>query len=80
MGKNVIEYLLPGHPNRVCNLISENIVDYYQTKDSSSKIDIICTLKNNLSIINGTIECKEHTDTAEIVKNNPNFLRVHFGY
>ena len=74
MGKNVIEYLLPGHPNRVCNLISENIVDYYQTKDSSSKIDIICTLKNNLSIINGTIDCKERTDTAEIVKNNLTLL------
>jgi len=74
MSREIIEYLLPSHPIRVSNTISEKIVDVCLKQHKESNIDVNTILKNQISISSGMVVPKLNVDTSECVSNISEFL------
>ena len=48
----------PGHPDKICDQISDAILDAYLKEDKDSRVAIECFVKNNLLVIGGEATSK----------------------
>ena len=68
------EYLLTsesvteGHPDKVCDQISDAILDEYLKKDSDSRVAVETMISNNLLVIAGEVTSKSKVNIEEIAK------------
>ncbi|MDY2987891.1 MAG: methionine adenosyltransferase [Peptoniphilus sp.] len=68
------EYLLTsesvteGHPDKVCDQISDAILDEYLKKDSDSRVAVETMISNNLLVIAGEVTSKSKINIEEIAK------------
>ena len=49
------ESVFRGHPDKLCDQISDAILDEYLLKDKDSRVAIECSIKDNLVIIFGEV-------------------------
>ena len=49
-----------GHPDKICDQISDAILDEFLKQDSKSKVAVECFITNNLLVIGG--EAHSHAD------------------
>jgi S-adenosylmethionine synthetase len=57
-----------GHPDKVCDQISDLILDYFISKDPESRVAAECFVKNNFVLIGGEITSKSEINEKEIDK------------
>jgi len=57
-----------GHPDKICDQISDVILDAYLKKDKESKVAIECFVKGDLFLIGGEITSKADVNIEEIVR------------
>ena len=67
--KNILtcESVTEGHPDKVCDLISDSILDAYLKKDSKSRVAIECMVGKNNLMITGEVTSKSKVDIKKIV-------------
>ncbi len=62
------ESVTKGHPDKVCDLISDSILDAYLEKDPSAHIAVETVAKNNTVIVAGEISSTAHVDVEAVVR------------
>ena len=60
------ESVSEGHPDKVCDRISDAIVDLYLGKDSVSRLGVETLVTTNLIVIAGETRCSQEVTKAEI--------------
>jgi S-adenosylmethionine synthetase len=64
----VVETVLAGHPDKVCDQIADAIVDEYLRRDPESSIDLNVLGSNGMLMIGGEVTSKADFDLAELAK------------
>ena len=62
------ESVFRGHPDKLCDQISDAILDEYLLKDKDSRVAIECSIKDNLVIIFGEVTSKAHVNLEKVAK------------
>lgn len=63
-----IEVPLMGHPDKVCDVLVESVVDEYLRRDPESRMDIQALGSNGMVMLGGVVESKADFDVAEIAR------------
>lgn len=58
-----------GHPDKVCDQISDTILDMYLSMDPDSKVAIECFITSNLLVIGGEVYSNAHIDHIAVAKS-----------
>ena len=74
--KNILtcESVTEGHPDKVCDLISDSILDAYLEKDSKSRVAIECMVGKSYLLVTGEVTSKGKVDIKKIVKDTINSI------
>ena len=75
MKRKSTEYFLPGHPDRISELIGDTILDEYLKNNPNVLLNLEVLLKNQVSIISGEVSSDHPVDTPDIVTNIAKELR-----
>lgn len=62
------ESVTEGHPDKVCDIISDSVLDAYISKDPYARVAVETVVKNNTVILAGEISSKATIDTENIVR------------
>ena len=62
------ESVSEGHPDKVCDAISDNLLDFYLSHDSKARTAIEVLSTTNKVILSGEISSSWHPDTEEIFR------------
>lgn len=62
------ESVSEGHPDKVCDQISDAILDAYLTVDPEQRVAVECLATTNFVVIAGEVKGKAHFDDAQIEK------------
>ena len=60
------ESITPGHPDKICDLIADTILDAALKVDPNSKMAVECTIKDDLILIYGEAHTKANLDYEKI--------------
>ena len=63
------ESVSEGHPDKVCDQISDAVLDAYLKQDPNSRVACETLIKNNLVVIAGEITSEGNPDLEKIVRN-----------
>ena len=63
------ESVSEGHPDKVCDQISDAVLDAYLKEDSESRVACETLVKNNLVVIAGEITSKGNPDLESVIRN-----------
>lgn len=63
------ETVFKGHPDKICDQISDAILDECLTQDKNSRVAIECLLKDELLVVAGEVTTTAKMDYTEIAKN-----------
>ncbi len=63
------ESVTEGHPDKLCDLISDSILDAYLEKDSKSRVACECVAGKGLVLVAGEITSSANVDIEKIVRN-----------
>ena len=63
------ESVSEGHPDKVCDQVSDAVLDAYLKEDPDSRVACETLVKNNLVVIAGEITSKGNPDLESIVRN-----------
>lgn len=58
-----------GHPDKICDQISDAILDEFLKQDKDSKVAVECFISNNLLVIGGEAHANATIDVIDIAKN-----------
>ena len=61
-----------GHPDKVCDQISDAILDSYLAQDPSSRVACETLIKNNTVIVAGEITSNGMPNIEEVIRNTIN--------
>lgn len=62
------ESVTEGHPDKVCDQISDAILDDLLTQDPTSRVAIECLTKTGMVVVAGEVSTKGYVDTQKIVR------------
>lgn len=62
------ESVTKGHPDKVCDLISDSILDAYLEKDSAAHAAVETVAKNNTVIVAGEVSSTAHVDVEDVIR------------
>lgn len=63
------ESVTEGHPDKVCDQISDAILDEFLTKDSKSRVAAETTVTTGMALVCGEITADCYVDIAQVVRN-----------
>lgn len=63
------ESVTEGHPDKVCDLISDAVLDAYLAKDPAARVACETTVKNNTVLLLGEISSTANVDIEQVVRN-----------
>ena len=63
------ESVTKGHPDKVCDIISDSVLDAYLEKDSHARVAIETVVKNNTVVLAGEISSTVQIDVEKVVRS-----------
>jgi len=63
------ESVTKGHPDKVCDIISDTILDAYLSRDPNARVAVETMIKNNTVILAGEVSSSAEVDITEEVRN-----------
>ncbi len=57
-----------GHPDKICDQVSDSILDAFIEKDKDSRVAIECAVKDNFILVFGEITSKAKIDLEQVVR------------
>ena len=63
------ESVTEGHPDKLCDLISDSVLDAYLEKDPTSRVACECVAGKNIVFITGEITSKGEVDIEKVARN-----------
>ena len=77
------ESVTKGHPDKVCDIISDSILDAYLKNDKTARIAVETVVKNNTVVLAGEISSKADIEIEKTVRqaiNNIGYDRPELGF
>lgn len=77
------ESVTKGHPDKVCDIISDSVLDAYLAKDKKSRVAVETVVKNNTVILVGEISSSATIDIPAVVReaiNSIGYNQEQFGF
>ena len=68
------ESVSEGHPDKVCDQISDAILDAYLKEDPNSRVACETLIKNNIVVVAGEITSKGNPDLEPVIRNTINSI------
>ena len=68
------ESVTKGHPDKVCDIISDSVLDAYLEKDSHARVAIETVVKNNTVVLAGEISSTAQIDVEKVVRSTINSI------
>ena len=68
------ESVTKGHPDKVCDIISDSVLDAYLAKDKKSRVAVETVVKNNTVILVGEISSSATIDISAVVREAINSI------
>ena len=68
------ESVSEGHPDKVCDQISDAILDAYLKEDPDSRVACETLIKNNIVVVAGEITSKGKPDLEPVIRNTINSI------
>lgn len=68
-----------GHPDKICDQISDAILDAYLAFDPNAKVAVECFITDNLLVIGGEVNSTAHIDAVQIARNVIERIGYHKG-
>jgi len=68
------ESVSEGHPDKVCDQISDAILDAYLKEDPDSRVACETLIKNNIVVVAGEITSKGNPDLEPVIRNTINSI------
>lgn len=62
------ESVTKGHPDKVCDIISDSVLDAYLTQDNHSRVAVETVVKNNNVIVVGEVSSKAQIDIEAVIR------------
>ncbi len=62
------EFVTPGHPDKMCDVIADNILDAYMAKDTNSRCAIEIMGGHNLITVNGEVTSRAKPNIEALIK------------
>ena len=63
------ESVTSGHPDKVCDIISDSVLDAYLSGDAKSRVACECSASTNFLLIMGEVTSKTKVDVKKIARN-----------
>src|SRR5574344_2803215 len=63
------ELVFKGHPDKICDEISDSILDAYLEQDKKSRVAIEVLIKDDMVVIAGEVTSKAYVDVKEIAED-----------
>ncbi len=63
------ESVTKGHPDKVCDIISDTILDAYLSRDPNARVAVETMIKNNTAILAGEVSSSAEVGITEEVRN-----------
>ncbi len=63
-----VEAPLSGHPDKICDILVESVVDEYLRRDPLSRMDIQALGSNGMVMLGGVVDSKADFDVAEVAR------------
>ena len=63
------ESVTEGHPDKICDIISDSILDAHLAQDPNSKVAIECVAKSNMILLAGEITSNAKVNIDNLVRN-----------
>lgn len=63
------ESVTEGHPDKVCDQISDAILDEFLTKDKQSRVAAETTVTTGMALVCGEITADCYVDISQVVRN-----------
>ncbi len=63
------ESVTEGHPDKICDIISDSILDAHLAQDPNSKVAIECVAKSNMILLAGEITSSAKVNIDNLVRN-----------
>ena len=68
------ESVSEGHPDKVCDQISDAILDAYLKEDPDSRVACETLIKNNIVVVAGEITSNGNPDLEPVIRNTINSI------
>jgi S-adenosylmethionine synthetase len=68
------EFILSGHPDKVCDIVSDSILDYIIDRDPTARVAIECLIKDDLLIIAGEVTTAINVNYSKIAKEALDYI------
>lgn len=69
MKKVAAESVTEGHPDKVCDQLSDCLLDAYLQKDANAKVALECMISKNLLLVSGEVSSKETINYERVIRN-----------
>ena len=66
------ESVSEGHPDKVCDQISDAILDAYLENDPNSRVACETLIKNNIVVVAGEITSESNPDLVSVIRKTIN--------
>ena len=63
------ESVTEGHPDKLCDLISDSLLDEYLRKDKNSRVAIETVAGKNLILVTGEVTSNKEVDIEKVIRN-----------
>lgn len=68
------ESVTKGHPDKVCDMISDAVLDAFLKQDKNSRVAVETVVKNNTVVLAGEISSSAYVDIEKIVRDTINSI------
>jgi S-adenosylmethionine synthetase len=68
MKKIAAKSVTEGHPDKVCDQLSDSLLDAYLEKDPNAKVALECMISKNLLLVSGEVSSKETINYEEVIR------------
>lgn len=67
-GSRTAEFVSPGHPDKICDLVADTLLDAYRANDPEARVAIEAMGGHGLIVINGEVTARGAVDAEGIVR------------
>lgn len=67
-GSRTAEFVSPGHPDKICDLVADTLLDAYRANDPEARVAIEAMGGHGLIVINGEVTARGSVDVEGIVR------------
>lgn len=68
MKKIAAESVTEGHPDKVCDQLSDSLLDAYLEKDSNAKVALECMISKNLLLVSGEVSSRDTINYEKVIR------------